>query len=63
MQAFTCMSSGEKFWVSVHGWIADCGLRITDFAASGPTAIADLRLSEGCGEGRNGACVLAGPNR
>jgi hypothetical protein len=61
MQAFTCMSSGEKFWVARSR--LDCGLRITDFAASGPTAIADLRLSEGCGEGRNGACVLAGPNR
>jgi hypothetical protein len=29
-----------------------CGLRIEDFAASGPTAIADLRLSEDSGEKR-----------
>jgi hypothetical protein len=29
-----------------------CGLRIEDFAVSGPTAIADLRLIEDCGENR-----------
>jgi hypothetical protein len=36
-------------------------LRIEDFAASGPTAIADLRLSEDRGEKRNDVRVLNSP--
>ena len=43
---------------SVYVLICCCGLRIEDFAASGPTAIDDLRLSEDCGEKRNDALVL-----
>jgi hypothetical protein len=39
---------------------ADCGLRIADFAVSGPTAIADLRLSEDGREVRNDVRVLDG---